>query len=76
MSTLETLLRQRKLLTKFKKNVLADENNRFHFKQFGKQGTIRHFLKQVHISGAFVWSKTPEGHDFWRGFDNDLYKLT
>ena len=49
---------------KFEKNFIIQERD---VKDYKKDAKI---YKNFHISGAFTWSETDEGHDYWKKLNN------
>jgi hypothetical protein len=54
---LETFLRKKGLLRKFKINIT-------------KYGAMDYFFTYINIGGAFVWNYTEEGWKFWNDTNN------
>ena len=68
MKELIAFLRKHKVLRKFKKN----------FRKYSYITNIKDFCSMVSpnsfISGAFHWSNTKEGHNFWSNLDDKWRK--
>lgn len=61
---LKNFLRSKKLLTRFKLNSRNCIT-----------GIDTPFISGKYISSYFIWSGTPEGHDFWKNIDREFDSL-
>ena len=68
MKELIIFLKKHRVLTKYRKNF-KDREYTFNFKTFCLTNHLTSY-----ISGAFHWSNTKEGHNFWSNLDDKWRK--
>ena len=69
---LAEFLESRGVLEQFKKNI---ENNPM-FRLLIVIGVREFTVTVTEIDAGFLWSKSPEGHDFWDELNNEYSKIS
>jgi len=72
--TLETFLKEKRALTKFRANYRMLRSKRMTKKQ-ANDFIIQNANNSNVIVQAFLWPDTPEGIDYWHQLDEDWVKI-